>query len=339
MPVKTKVKKHGLDVVAIGAATRDVFVKSSHFENVPSDSAPDGFNACLPMGAKVPIDELVFETGGGATNAAVTLARFGFKTACVSRIGQDMGGREIKERLKDEKVETTNFQTDPKLRTAYSIILLSGVGHRAILVYRGASANLDAKDVAWKSITSDWIYLTSVAGNTELLRKIFEQAKQNMTHLAWNPGNMEIALGLKKLLPHLMQTDLLFLNLEEAAALAQTSPRHVEKIVKTLSPLPRTALIITDGSHGARVYSRGVVWHAPVLKGRVVNTTGAGDAFGSAFTAAIMKDGDLKKALKIATLNAFGVVSHMGAKAGILKSYPKNSELAKIKISEHDLNP
>ncbi len=301
---------------------------------MPSDTAPDGFNACLPLGAKIPIEELVFETGGGATNAAVTFARFGLKTACLSRIGRDLGGREILDRLKNEKIDVSRFQTDKRLHTAYSLILLSGAGHRTILVYRGAAGNLESKKIDWKKLKADWIYLTSVAGQPALLKKIFDQAKQNIMHLAWNPGNLEIELGFKKLLPYIMQTDLLFLNLEEAAALADTAPRHLEKIVKTLSPLPRIALVITLGRHGARVYSRGSIWQTSALKGKIINTTGAGDAFGSAFTAAVIKDGDLKKALKIASLNAFGVVSHMGAKAGILKKYPKNNQLVKIKISE-----
>ena len=54
-----------------------------------------------------------------------------------------------------------------------------------------------------------------------------------------------------------------------------------------------------------------------------MNTTGAGDAFGSAFTAAWIKTDDAKKSLAVAMLNATSVVSHMGAKAGILKTYPK----------------
>jgi sugar/nucleoside kinase (ribokinase family) len=245
-----------------------------------------------------------------------------------------MGGLEVRERLKKDGVDVSQIQTDPKARTAYSIILLSGAGHRAILVYRGASSSLDRKAIDWDRLNSEWIYLTSVAGNLDILKDIFANAKRHLTRVAWNPGNMEIEHGLKPLLPFLLQTDLLFLNLEEAAALADATPRHPDKIVKTLAPLPRTALIITDGKHGARVYSRGGQWHAPALSGKVINTTGAGDAFGSGFTAALIKDGDLKNALRIGTLNAFGVVSHMGAKAGILKGFPGAKQTARVKVSE-----
>lgn len=320
------------DVVTVGAATRDVFVRSAHFENVPSDSAPDGWNACLPMGAKIPIDELVFETGGGATNAAVTFSRFGFRTACVSRVGKDAGGNEILAQLKAEGVDVRGIQTDPNDRTGYSFILVAGTGSRAILVARGASRHLDGPRIPWKTLPSGWIYLTSVAGNERLLKTIFAHAKKTLTRIAWNPGNAEIDLGMEKLRPFLMQTDVLILNLEEAAALADTTPRNRERLIAVLGELPRTALVVTDGKHGAYAHARGITWHAPALKGRIRNTTGAGDAFGSGFLAGFLKHGDIERALKTATLNAHGVVTHMGAKAGILPSAPGASALSRVNI-------
>ncbi len=218
------------DVTTIGAATRDVFVKSKKFERIPSDSAPDGWNACLPLGAKIPVDELAFETGGGATNAAVTFARFGLKTACVTRVGGDPGGREIVAQLKNEKIDVRGVQHDHDERTAYSFILVAGSGQRAILVARGASAHLDRRAIPWTRLASRWIYLTSVAGNVNVLADIFAHAKKTMARIAWNPGNAEIAIGLKKLLPRLLQTDVLLLNREEAAELSDCSPRPSDQL-------------------------------------------------------------------------------------------------------------
>lgn len=323
------------DVLTIGAATRDIFVKSSHFENIPSDSAPDGFNACLPLGAKIPIDDLLFETGGGGTNAAVTFARYGFKTTCITRVGQDPDGQTLVEQLKRERIDTRAVQRDPHERTATSIILLAGTGSRAILVARGAAQHIQAHDIPWDKLPARWIYLTSVGGNLPLLKSVFREAKKRRMQLAWNPGNAELDLEFKPLLPFLMQTDLLILNREEAATLANTSPHHLERILTKLGPLPRMALVITDGKRGAHVHARGTTWVALPPKGRIVNTTGAGDAFGSAFCASLMKDDDITHALQIGTLNAHGVVSHMGAKAGILQQFPSARERSRIKVREY----
>lgn len=323
------------DVVTLGAAVQDIFVRSSHFENVPSDSAPDGFNACLPLGAKIPVDELVFTSGGGATNAATTFARFGLRTACIARVGDDLQGKAITADLKHEKINITAIQHDVSEPTACSIILLAGTGSRAILTARGASRHIDFKEIDWNNLRTSWLYLTSLGNKLPALKTIFQNAKKHHMHVAWNPGNSEIELGFKTLAPFLLQTDILIMNREEASAIADVSPHHLERIVSKLGPLPRMALVITDGKHGAFAHTRGVTWVATTPKIRVRNTTGAGDAFGSAFCASIMKDGDLTHALQIGTLNAQGVVSHMGAKTGILQKFPSPRERDRVRVREH----
>jgi len=319
-------------VLTIGAATRDVFVLSPRFKHVRDADAPDGFDTCFPLGAKIDIDRIVFETGGGATNAAVTFTRFGLKTATVARIGKDLGGRELSERIKRDGIDVSALQEDAKEGTGYSLILVSGTGQRAILVFRGASRNINAKLIPWKRLDPDWVYLTSVAGNKTILADIFRAAKTRKMNVAWNPGNAELALGLKMLTPWLLQTDILLLNREEAAELADAPPRHLDAILHRLSPLPRQALVVTDGQNGAYVHARGTTWYAPALPGKRVNTTGAGDAFGSAFTAAAIVTGNLETGLRAGMLNSLGVITHMGAKAGILKDFPSAKDLKRVNV-------
>lgn len=321
------------DVLAIGAATRDIFVTSKRFETVPSDSAPDGFNACLPLGAKIPVESLVFASGGGATNAAMTFARFGLKTACITRIGDDPGGQAILAELKREKINTNALQVDSKRRTAYSFILVSGTGSRAILVARGAAAHLDRHAIPWRVLSSRLIYLTSLGDNLALLKDVFAHAQSTHAPIVWNPGTAEIERGCKRLKPYLMRTDILILNTTEGGELVNCPPRDVHCMIRALGKLPRKCLVITDGVRGAYAHAEGVTWHAGILKGKIVNTTGAGDAFSSALTAALFKGKDIPTALRAGTINAFSVVTHMGAHAGILRHFPTTKELTRIKIT------
>ncbi len=323
-----------LDVLTIGAATRDIFVASDHFERVLAKTAPDGYNACVPLGSKISVDMMDFQTGGGATNAAVTFARQGFTTGCIARVGKDASGKDVVEELKKEKVMTDAMQIDAKKFTGHSIILLSGHGSRAILTERGASKMLDAKLIQWKTLKTKWIYLTSLSGNMASLKRIFADAKKQRVQIAWNPGNAEIAFGLKTLLPYLLQADIVMMNREEAADLVGTAPRMMDKVMARLGHVPRQVLVITDGAAGAYAHSRGVTWHVAGLKGKRINTTGAGDAFGSGFVASVIKDGDVVKALQAASVNAFGVVSHMGAKRGILKRKASPKELLRATVRE-----
>ena len=64
------------DVITIGSASRDAFVKSEAFEvHVNDHQVSEG---CFPLGAKIEVQDLLLETGGGATNAAVTFTAYGF---------------------------------------------------------------------------------------------------------------------------------------------------------------------------------------------------------------------------------------------------------------------
>lgn len=326
-------------VLTVGAGTRDVFVKSKKFEHHSDAHAPDGFDACFPMGAKIALDDVVFETGGGATNAAVTFRRFGLGTACACRVGDDDDGKAVIRALKNNSIRLTAVQTEKNAKTSYSVILLSGSGHRSILAYRGASNDLDPQNIPWKKIQPKWVYLTSMGGDMKKNRAIITQAKKQGSRIAWNPGNGELTHGLKALKPLLTQTDILIFNREEAALLAQEPPRMLDRIVSALTGLARTALIVTDGPNGAFAFETDAEYglYAPAVPGKRINTTGAGDSFGSALVAAYIKTHSLQTGLKAGALNSLGVITHMGAKAGILKRFPTPTEFNKVRIKTIDL--
>ncbi|MDD5726709.1 MAG: carbohydrate kinase family protein [Patescibacteria group bacterium] len=321
-------------VCTVGAGTRDVFIKSSHFEREPNAKAPEGFDACFPMGAKIPLEDVIFETGGGATNAAVTLRRFGLRTACICAVGHDQNGQDVVAALEREKVNTRGIQIHPDKKTAYSVILLAGTGQRSILAYRGAGNSLNTQRVHWKKFKSRWFYITSLGGDLKKNREVFSKAASFKTKIAWNPGNGELAHGLKLLAPLIKQTDVFIVNRDEAAMLTHENRNNLNRMLKELGKMPQTALVITDGGKGAYVYDvrAGQLLYSPALPGKRLNTTGAGDSFGSAFVAAFIKTKSCQDGLKAGLLNSLGVITHMGAKAGILKSFPSKKDMARVRV-------
>ena len=71
-----------MDVITIGAATVDIFVKSKAFSLVDNK---------LSVGAssKNEIESSLICSGGGATNSSVSFSRLGLKTTCLSLLGTD----------------------------------------------------------------------------------------------------------------------------------------------------------------------------------------------------------------------------------------------------------
>lgn len=308
------------DIVTIGAATRDVFLQSKHIKIIRDENFSTGEAECFSLGSKIEIDQVTFETGGGGTNTAVGFSRQGWKTAFLGRIGdRDARGQEILKALRQEKVDVSLVIKDHRKITGYSVLLLTARGERTVLVYRGASADFTPAQITASRWRSRWIYVSSLGGQYEVLRTIWKSARRRQAKIAWNPGSGELAHGLKKLKPLLAQTDILVVNQEEAARLMGNTRHQDLQSFRWLSKLVSGITVVTQGSEGSLAALAGQAWHCGTRPISVVDTTGAGDAFGCGFVGAYIRTGHIPTAMRFATANSESVIKHIGAKDGLLR--------------------
>lgn len=319
------------DIITIGSGLRDVFLLSDQFRLIANADFEGGTAECVALGSKIEIKDIVLTTGGGATNAAVTFARMGLKTAAICRVGEDAAGRDVIDDLKKEGVSTSLVRHVAKGATGYSTLLTASNGERTALAYRGVSGTFGPSDVPFAQCEAKWFYVTSLAGNVALLKKIAAHAKSTGASLAWNPGRREIEKGLGSIKSILPNVRVLFMNKEEAAALSGKAT--VEDMFSVLST-PGNVVVITDGPRGAFVQRDGFTIMSPGSGKQAVSQTGAGDAFGSGFVAGFMKSDDLRVALAVGMVSAQSVIAKVGAKAGILKKWPTNAQIKSVNIAK-----
>ncbi|MCG2694222.1 carbohydrate kinase family protein [Candidatus Parcubacteria bacterium] len=330
-------------VVTIGSATLDVYLKSRAFKEIKSDKFLTGIGECLTLGSKNEVQEIFVDTGGGATNCAVSFANLGTDVSVMARIGNDLFGREVEHTLKERKIDIGLLQKDKNKQTSYSTLLLLGSGQRSILVYRGASNALDFKiSPPFKGGSRggfekpDWFYVSSLGSNIKLFSKILSYAKKNKIKVMYNPGEGELKKGLLELKKYFHGLEVLNLNREEAALLCKTKYENMNVIIKKLKGIS-PYVVITDGPAGAFCLCKDELWFAPSLGTKPVNTTGAGDAFGSGFCAGLMLKNNIEYALRLGILNSDGVIRKMGAKNGLLTSLPNKIQLNKVKIRKEKI--
>lgn len=323
-----------VDVITIGSATRDVFLRSKHIRIMKDPSFSTGEAECFALGSKIEVDDILFETGGGATNTAVGFARQGLKTAFVGRIGyQDARGRELLSVMAEEGVDASLVVRDRHRATGYSVILLTPRGERTVLVYRGASADFTVRELPLRKMRSRWYYITSLGGNLEVVKAVMRQAKRSRAKVAWNPGSGELAKGYLELLPLLKQADVLFLNREEASGLLKVDYAHDRMVFEKLCVALPGLVVITEGTDGAVVCDAGNKYVSRTHPIKVVDTTGAGDAFGCGFIGAYIRTkGDISRSLQFATANAESKLLHIGAKQGLLRRSPATG-LVRVDVS------
>ncbi len=297
-----------LDIISIGSATEDVFVY-----------LPKGFmgtgKCVLVPGSKVDIEGMEYFTGGGATNTSVAFSRLGFRAGIICALGEDESADAILKELKSEKVDCGNAIKLKGRHTAYSVILTSAGKDRIILHYGKTTAMLGHAKISLEKMRAKWFYLSSLHSENSLLEKIAAHAKKIGSKIAFNPGQKELLLGLdglKKIFGHI---EVLVLNIEEA--LKFTGSVDVHRNLRKLSGFA-DFVAITEGKHGAHATDGKATYFMKPFEVPVSDVTGAGDAFGSAFSAAIMKGLGAEQALIWGTANASSEVMRIGTKSDLL---------------------
>ena len=307
-------KRADIRVLSIGAAVQDVYLQGKIFTPKKEDGE---LVEEFQLGSKNDIEGVVFSTGGGATNAAVTFAKQGLHSLFMGKIGNDVAGKIVLDDLHESGVDTSLVDKLKDVGTGYSCLLLAPNGERTILTYRGASTHMNFTKEDFQEVEAEWLFLTSFAGDFKALEQVFAYAESKNIKIAMIPGKDELreAEKYKKFIP---RTEALVGNKEEFAMIFEG--KNLEELVRDANKDVHF-VVCTDGPNGAVAADR---WHI-VKAGMyedvpVVDRTGAGDAFASGFVAMIAAGESLEQAVTLASANSTSVVSTIGAKAGILSN-------------------
>lgn len=315
-----------MDVIAIGTATRDIFLKTPDVKILkdPAHLTRLGFKTgeaeCFAFGSKIEVERPVFAIGGGAANAAVTFRRQGLKTAALVRVGKDIAGDAVLAQLKKERITPFVIQ-DKDLGTAYSTILLAPEGERTVLVYRGASEGLKRKEIPFSKLKARWAYIAPGAIPFPLILETVKHLKKTGTKIAMNPSRYYLESHGSHLKPLLRDLDVVIVNREEAALLTGIAYSNERAIFRKFDELTPGIAVVTDGERGVKVSDGRYLYGAGVFKEKnLVDRTGAGDAFGAGFVAGLIKTEDINFAIRLGLANATSVIEEIGAQSGILSA-------------------
>ncbi len=324
-----------LDVITIGTVTVDIFIKADFLKTVTDKKHlekigfPTGQAQCFSFGSKIEIKEPIIEMGGGAHNSAITFSRAGLKTTALFNVGSDKNGDLMIEEFIKNGVDPLAIVDDGK-KTGVSYILLDKSGERTILVYRGSSGDIENKEIPFNKLNARWAYISPGSIPNAVLSKIFYLLKKNKVKIAINPSKDMIAGGIKRCHPFLKEASVVIMNKEEASYLTKTSFENKEKIFEKLDEYVPGIVVMTDGKNGATVSDGRFIYTSGIFKEKkVVDRTGAGDAFGSSFVAGLIETDEqcirgicnpkkIEFALRRGAANATAVIEKIGATPGIL---------------------
>lgn len=332
------------DVVTIGSATFDIFMETDmRFVDFPA--TPLGKALAMPFGEKLSSKNFVMATGGNAMNAAVTFRRQGLRAAACMRIGDDPHGAFIIDRLRSERIDDSAVVIDRDIATSLSVIFLQK-GERSIVNCKGAGGELSADDVRLRKLKAKWWYVSLPGKSVSLLPSIVSYAAANNIRVAFNPTGWHIDHAKSQLIKSLKKIDFLVLNEGEAAELVGVPFSKEKEVFRRLDEMTPGIVAVTSGSRGVTVSDGSYIYKAGIFKEKkLIDRTGAGDAFGSGFVAGLIRSGEecergdidpdnVSYAIRLATANAASVVEMIGATEGALtkKEFDRERRWSRLKI-------
>jgi ribokinase len=320
--------KKTYDFVGIGDIVADDFIRIEEAEILPADHDQGNLRLCLSFADKVPYKEsYLVPAVGNSPNAAVAAARLGLKSAILTNIGDDYHGKLCLEALKKENISTELIVAHKDKKTNYHYVLWVKDDRTILIKHEEYNYKL------YNFNEPKWVYLSSLGPNSlpfhQELEKYFNEHPK--IKLAFQPGTFQIKFGINALAGIYKRADVFFCNKEESQRILGTDEPDISKLLKTMAALGPKIVVITDGIKGAYSYDGKEVLSmrlypdpAPPLE-----RTGAGDAFSSTFTAALVLGMDIRDALKWAPINPMSVVQQIGARAGLLTRKELEEYLAK----------
>ncbi len=261
--------------------------------------------------------------GGKGANQAVATSRLGANTYMVGRVGGDYLGGLLLKNLKENDVNTDFVVEDSSTYTGLALITVDKQGQNIISVVPGTDAALTERDVdlALPTIVRSAAFLLQLETPMEVVEYAAEKASASGTKVFLNPAPF-------KALPRKLFKNIFALtpNEVEASALTGISMGSVDAIEEAglrLLALGVENVVITLGARGAFFVSPKERLYIPAHRVKVLDATGAGDAFNAALAVSIAEGSTLADAVKFANLVAACKVTKLGAQDGL----PTRSEV------------
>ena len=307
------------NVITVGESTIDAFMTLAHAN---SDAHLDTQNGglCFRFGEKIDVGRYDFTIGGNATNVAVGISRLGLKTTLCTEIGDDEFSLKIRNVLATEHIERVLVR-QVKGPSNFSVVI-NFKGDRTLFVEDITREH----DFHFEEVTADLVYLTSLGDEWKKpYRTALEFIHDHKAQVAFNPGSRQLRAGKDFVHEVLQQTQMLFLNKEEAEMLLydeatqKHDEAHVKDLLTRIKKLGPQIIVITDGKKGSYALDESGGFHKQKIhEGEIVERTGAGDGYTAGFIAARLQKLSVPIAMEWGSWNAASVVSKIGAQAGLL---------------------
>jgi ribokinase len=281
-------------ILVVGSFVTDLVFRVKHRPGPGETMLAEGFGMFL---------------GGKGFNQAIGARRLGADVAIVGRVGSDPFGDMFVAKLEREGIDSGRVRRDPEAGTAIATPVVDENGQNSIIAAPRANMRVTPDDVlaADKQIASADILMLQFEIPVAASRRAAEIAQQHKTLVLLDPAPVEH--GFERF----------------NAPLDYIVPNEIEAHMLTGRATPEEA-VISLGEEGALAVDRASLNRFPGHKVKVVDSTGAGDAFRAGLAVRIAEGASLEDAVRFG--NACGALAC--TVAGAEPSMPRREVVEKL---------
>lgn len=255
--------------------------------------------------------------GGSAGNTMACFASLGGKGAYIGKVANDPLGQSFADSLKSENIHYSTMPLENGAPTGHCMILVTPDGERTMNTFLGAAVELSPKDINPDLISDAKVtYLEGYLYDPPQAMEAFIKAAR-IAHEAGHQVSLTLSDPFcvdrhREAFKDLVQNhvDILFANEDELMSLYETG--DLDEALKRVDQECAIAAI-TRSEKGSVIINSGHSYKIdaePVEK--VVDSTGAGDAYAAGFLYGYTEGMSMEECGRIASIAAAEVISHMG---------------------------
>lgn len=273
-------------IIVVGGVNVDLILTVPRFPKPGESMEGDSFQKSL---------------GGKAANQAVGVARLGANACLLSKVGDDDFGDWLLDKVDSYSVDTSAVLKVDECSSGVAMILVDQTGQNSIAVTSGAYALLSPQDIADREsqIAGASALMTTLETPIEACIEAFSVARAHGVITVLDPG--PVSHWDDRLLP---LADVVTPNETELQAITGIEVSDRDSCISAMEAVEKGGarnVIAKLGEDGAMGLSEGKLFYVPAVRvPKVVDTTGAGDAFNAAMTFALSEGASLEEAAKYA---------------------------------------
>jgi len=290
------------DVVGFGALNVDKLFKVNKLAKAEGESL---------------IEDYAETCGGSAANTSVGLARLGCKVGYIGKVGCDKEGDMLILDFCKEGINTDGVVRSEQGKSGSVMGFVDKKGARALYVNSGVNDTINIDEVnARYAAQAQFLHLTSFVGDEsfQTQKKLLDNIPDS-TKVSFDPGALYARKGFAALEPIIKKAYVLMPNAIELRLL--TGEIDYCKGADFMVGRGVKIVVVKLGGDGCYVTDGRERHSIEPFKVKVVDTTGAGDAFCAGFLYGLVNSKSLFECGRLGNFVASRCVMKMGARAGL----------------------